>query len=129
MTISQIKETCLYIADLHKTEKFYQDKLGLSVISKIDHRHIFFRAGQSVLLCFLPEVTKNESQLPPHYAYGKQHIAFETTQEEYLSWKEKIKELEIPILHEQEWKGGLESFYFHDPDGHVLEIVPKGIWD
>lgn len=129
MTISQIKETCLYISDLHKTENFYQDKLGLSVISKVDHRHIFFRAGQSVLLCFLPEVTKNEEQLPPHYAYGKQHIAFETTQEEYLGWKEKIKELEIPILHEQEWKGGLESFYFHDPDAHVLEIVPKGIWD
>lgn len=129
MTISQIKETCLYISDLHKTENFYQDKLGLSVISKVDHRHIFFRAGQSVLLCFLPEVTKNETQLPPHYAYGKQHIAFETTQEEYLDWKEKIKELEIPILHEQEWKGGLESFYFHDPDAHVLEIVPKGIWD
>lgn len=129
MTISQIKETCLYISDLHKTENFYQDKLGLSVISKVDHRHIFFRAGQSVLLCFLPEVTKNETQLPPHYAYGKQHIAFETTQEEYLDWKEKIKELGIPILHEQEWKGGLESFYFHDPDAHVLEIVPKGIWD
>lgn len=129
MTITQIKETCLYIADLDKTQGFYQEKLGMPVISKVDHRHIFFRAGQSVLLCFLPEATKQETNLPPHFAYGKQHIAFETSQKQYHRWKEKIKQLNIPILHEQEWKGGLESFYFHDPDGHVLEIVPNGIWE
>lgn len=129
MTISQIKETCLYISDLNKAQDFYQGKLGLPVISKVDHRHIFFRAGTSVLLCFIPEVTKKEPQLPPHFAYGKQHIAFETSPEEYAAWKEKIQELKIPILHEQEWKGGLQSFYFEDPDGHVLEIVPKGIWE
>lgn len=128
MNISQIKETCLYISDLNKSQAFYQGKLGLPVISKVDNRHIFFRAGSSVLLCFIPEATKKEATLPPHFAYGKQHIAFETSQEEYIAWKEKIRQLQIPILHEQAWKNHLESFYFEDPDGHVLEIVPRGIW-
>jgi catechol-2,3-dioxygenase len=28
------------------------------------------------------------------------------------------------------WKSGTESFYFEDPAGNVLEVVPdKGIWD
>lgn len=129
MTISQIKETCLYISDLDKAQHFYQGKLGLPVISKVDHRHIFFRAGQSVLLCFLPEVTRKEPSLPPHFAYGRQHIAFETSPEDYIAWKEKIQQAGIAVTHEQSWKGGLQSFYFEDPDGHVLEIVPKGIWE
>ncbi len=126
---SQIKETCLYISNLDISESFYNGKLGLPVISKVNHRHIFFRAGSSVLLCFLPEVTKNEQQLPPHFAYGKQHIAFETSPDEYTGWKKLISEKGIAITHEQEWKDGLQSFYFEDPDGHVLEIVPKGIWE
>lgn len=101
----------------------------MPVISKVDRRHIFFRAGTSVLLCFLPEATKEEKNLPSHYAYGKQHIAFETGREEYTQWKKMIQEMGITITHEQNWKEGLKSFYFEDPDGHVLEIVPAGIWE
>jgi hypothetical protein len=35
----------------------------------------------------------------------------------------------ITLTHEQEWKQGLKSFYFDDPFGNVLEIVPVGIWE
>lgn len=129
MYFSQIKETCLYISDLDQTEHFYAGKLGLPVISKVNHRHIFFRVGQSVLLCFLPEATKQEARLPPHFAYGRQHIAFEAPTEEYQQWKQKLKEENIEITHEQAWKEGLHSVYFEDPDGHVLEIVPEGTWE
>ena len=125
----QIKETCLYVSDLDKTEEFYHHTIGLPVISKVDRRHIFFRAGSSVLLCFLPEVTREEQKLPPHFAYGKQHIAFETSKEEYENWKKLVQDSGISITHEQDWKEGLKSFYFEDPDGHVLEIVPAGIWE
>lgn len=129
MNFSQIKESCLYISDVDQTEQFYHEILGMPVISKVNHRHIFFRAGSSVLLCFLPEVTRKETRLPPHYAYGKQHIAFEAPPEDYNRWKEKLQSQDIKITHEQEWKDGLQSFYFEDPDGHVLEIVPEGIWE
>lgn len=129
MKITQIKETCLYINDLAIARKFYHHLLGLPVISEVVKRHIFFRAGASVLLCFIPEVTKNETNLPPHFAYGPQHLAFEVTQPEYKIWREKIIDLNIPITHEQEWTGGLMSFYFEDPFGNVLEIVPNGIWE
>lgn len=129
MTIRKIKETCLYVSDLERTKQFYHEQLGFPVISHVKDRHVFFRAGASVLLCFNPEKTKVDTQLPPHFGYGQLHLAFEVSPEEYKSWKEAIEARQIQILHEQEWKAGLKSFYFHDPDGHVLEIVPEGIWE
>ena len=128
MKINFIKETCLYVNDLQKTKEFYHDTLGFPLISLVEGRHVFFRAGESVLLCFLPEATKNEENLPPHYAEGKMHLAFEVDGAEYEQWKNKIKELDIPITHEEKWGEKYQSFYFDDPDGHVLEIVPKGMW-
>ena len=129
MNISHIKETCLYIRSIDASIKFYHEKLGLPIIGKREGRHVFFRAGTSVLLCFIAEATRNETILPPHFASGKQHLAFEVKPEEYQSHKEMITSRNIEITHEQDWKNDLKSFYFEDPDGHVLEIVPAGIWD
>lgn len=129
MKINFIKETCLYVSDLHNTRAFYEGKLGLEMFALAEGRHIFFRAGESVLLCFLPEVTKGDSHLPPHYGYGKLHLAFQVDKEEYGDWKDKISKAGIDIIHEEPWPGDYQSFYFHDPDGHVLEIVQKGMWD
>ncbi|MFL5730738.1 MAG: VOC family protein [Cytophagaceae bacterium] len=129
MKIKQIKETCLYVSNLEITEKFYRDTFNFELIGKVPGRHVFFRAGSSVLLCFNPAKTREDQSLPPHYAYGPMHLAFEIEPGEYQAWKDKIVERKILIIHEQAWKMGVHSFYFHDPDGHVLEIVPRGIWD
>ncbi|MEQ8552640.1 MAG: VOC family protein [Cyclobacteriaceae bacterium] len=129
MEFTQIKETCLYVTDLDQTEAFYHGMLNMPIISKVADRHIFFRTGTSVLLCFIAESTRQEEVLPPHYASGKQHIAFEVPEKEYSKFKELIMEKGILITHEQEWKAQVKSFYFEDPDGHVLEIVPEGMWD
>jgi len=129
MNFTQIKETCLYINDLDKAEDFYHRFLKMPIISKVDNRHIFFRCGTSVLLCFNPEETKNEQNLPPHFAKGKQHIAFEVRQEDYQDAIKRFKEEGITITHIQKWKDDRESFYFEDPFGHVLEIIQDGIWE
>ena len=129
MKVTQIKETCLYISDLDLAEEFYKGILEFPLISKIKDRHIFFRCGSSVLLCFIPEATRNETVLPAHFAEGKQHIAFEVEMEDYQKTKQTIINRGIPIIHTQEWGEGLESIYFADPFGHVLEVVPKGIWE
>lgn len=129
MKYTQIKETCLYISDLELAENFYNSILEMPVISKVKNRHIFFRCGSSVLLCFIPEATSKEENLPPHFAKGKQHVAFEVSRWEYLKTKSMLLERGIHITHEQEWKDGQQSMYFEDPFGHVLEIVPEGIWN
>lgn len=129
MNICKIKETCLYIQDLDLAKAFYHKKLGFPVISQVAKSHIFFRAGTSVLLCFIPESSREKASPPPHFAYGKQHIAFEVKSADYLLWKKKIVENEIEVIQEQTWKKGLKSFYFHDPEGHLLEIIPEGMWE
>jgi catechol 2,3-dioxygenase-like lactoylglutathione lyase family enzyme len=128
MNITRIKETCIYVADLHRTRAFYSGIIGLPLISLVENRHVFFRAGESVLLCFIAEQTLQEKELPPHGASGSIHFAFEVARYEYESAMKKLKEAGVAILHEHIWRGGLRSFYFHDPDQHLLEIIEEGIW-
>jgi catechol-2,3-dioxygenase len=129
MNIRQIKETCIYYKDLELAKHFYHEKLGLPIISYVETKHIFFRAGSSVLLCFNPDDSKLKSSPPPHHAEGKYHFAFEVSAQEYDKHKQQILEQGISIVDRVVWKTGQESFYFEDPIGNVLEIVPEGIWD
>ena len=129
MQISRIKETCIYVTNLHRTKEFYSNRLGLAVLSFVEGRHVFFRAGESVLLCFIAEKTLEETELPPHGARGSIHFAFEVKKEEYDATFLKIKTMNINVLQEQTWKTELRSFYFHDPDGHLVEIIEEGIWE
>ena len=130
MNFLGIKETCIYSENLEEARNFYHDLLGLPIISYEPDKHIFFRAGASVLLCFNPESSGKKESPPAHYGKGKLHFAFEVASEEYLRVKSEIKNLGIPITDEVTWANGIESFYFEDPAGNVLEILPEsGIWD
>jgi catechol-2,3-dioxygenase len=129
MRFTQIKETCLYFQDLEKAKEFYHGLLGLPVISHVEDKHIFFRAGSSVLLCFNPDDSKQKKSPPPHFAEGNYHFALEVERNDYQKYKEEIAQKKIPIIDIVIWKNGQESFYFNDPVGNVVEIVPKGIWE
>ena len=129
MNISRIKETCIYVTDLQATKHFYAHQLRLPLISFVEGRHVFFKAGESVLLCFVADKTLKEAELPPHGASGSIHFAFEVPRNEYDSALKKIEEAGITILHQHVWIDKLRSFYFHDPDQHLLEIIEEGLWE
>ncbi|MEM7550632.1 MAG: VOC family protein [Bacteroidota bacterium] len=124
----QIKETCLYVKSIDKAEAFYNRKLQFPVISKVEGRHIFFEVGSSVLLCFVASETANEKTLPPHFAEGNQHLAFEVTLESYEQKKSWVIDQDIELTHIQKWGDQYESFYFEDYESNVLEVVPEGMW-
>ena len=128
MNITHIKETCLYFRDLESARDFYQGILGFPQISHVPGKHAFFRAGKSVLLCFNPDDSRNKISPPPHFAEGPDHLAFEVSASEYEAHKRELKAKGITIIDQVKWESGLESFYFEDPAGNVLEIVPEGIW-
>ncbi|MBN8651329.1 MAG: VOC family protein [Cytophagales bacterium] len=129
MNLTQIKETCLYFTNLKEARSFYHHLLGLPVIGEVANQHIFFRAGSSVLLCFNPEVSKSKTSPPAHYGAGKYHFAFEVPTAEYEAHKTELQQKGVVITDYVTWPNGLESFYFNDPAGHVVEIVPAGLWD
>ncbi len=130
MNYIKIKETCLYVEDLEKIRQFYHEILDLPIINYDPGKHIFFRLGSSVLLCFNPEDSKHKVSPPGHFGGGNQHVAFEVTAADYEKAKDNIIAKGIKVIDEVEWKSGVKSFYFNDPEGNILEIVPdKGIWD
>jgi len=129
MELKQIKETCIYIKDLEVARHFYHEILGLAIISYVKEKHIFFRVGKSVLLCFNPDDSSQKKSPPPHYTSGKYHFAFEVSKTEYGEIKRQLMGKGIAITAEISWKNGLKSVYFEDPAGNVLEIVPEGVWE
>ena len=129
MQFRGIKETCLYVQDLARTKAFYQGCLGFELIGEVPERHVFFRVGSSVLLCFISAASQQSKILPPHFGQGNLHLAFEVAPPDYEARKAEIEALKIPIELEYDWGRGFRSFYFRDPDGHLLEVVMTGMWE
>lgn len=130
MEVLRIKETCIYMRDLERAREFYHGVLGLPVIAYVEAKHLFLRAGESVLLLFNPDDSRVKKSPPAHYGGGKQHFAFEVSGISYHEVKDELLKKGIQIIDEITWKSGKKSFYFHDPEGNVLEILPdKGVWD
>lgn len=129
MKIAKIKETCLYTTDLESAKNFYCNILGFEIIGYEKGKHIFFRAGESVLLCFNPDDSRIKTHPLPHYAEGIQHIAFEVDATIYSDYKSELIEKGVKIVDEITWWKGFRSFYFYDPAGHLLEVVQSGMWE
>lgn len=130
MEFLRIKETCLYVRDLAKAKEFYHGALSLPLISYVEDKHLFLRAGQSVLLLFNPDHSKQKTSPPAHFGGGNQHFAFEVDPAKYDEARAEIEAKGIIVTDEITWESGRKSFYFNDPEGNVLEILPEGgIWD
>lgn len=130
MNFLGIKETCIYLKDLEAAHAFYHGVLELPVIAYEEGKHLFLRCGKSVLLCFNPDDSKQKESPPAHYGSGKLHFAFEVPADEYAVTRNKLLAGGIKITDEVTWKGGVKSFYFEDPGGNVLEVIPEnGLWD
>ena len=134
MTPSAILESALYVTDLAAAEEFYRDVLGLSLIGKVEGRHVFFRCGQGVLLLFNADVTEvppaagARLPVPPHGARGPGHLCFSATAEEIERWKAALTAKGITIEADFEWPQGGRSIYFRDPSGNSLEFAEPRIW-
>ncbi|MDQ6433318.1 VOC family protein [Mesorhizobium sp. LHD-90] len=134
MTPSAILESALYVTDLDAAEAFYRDVLGLSLIARVNGRHVFFRCGQGVLLLFNAEATKippppaAKLPVPPHGAAGQGHLCFSASAEEIERWKTRLEGQGIAIEADFEWPNGGRSIYFRDPSGNSIEFAEPRIW-
>jgi catechol 2,3-dioxygenase-like lactoylglutathione lyase family enzyme len=129
MTLNAILETCLYVDDLGRAERFYQNVLGLALESGQDGRHVFFHCGQQMLLLFNPLVSRETSdQFPAHGSFGPGHLAFAVPESQLSGWTQRLKEHEVAIEKVIDWPGGGRSIYFRDPAGNSLELATPRIW-
>lgn len=123
----RVVETCLYVDDVEASAAWYAEVLDLVHIAGAPPRDAFLAAGDTMLLLFDPEHTRDpgENSVPAHGAEGPQHVALGV--EELEPWRQRLAEHGIEITHEEDWGSG-DSIYFEDPDGHVLELVERGTW-
>ena len=125
--LTRVLETVLYYSDAERTERFYTEILGMRLLDREPGRSLFFRIGDSVVLLFKAEETLAGKTLPSHGATGPIHTCFLAPEEEYERWKSHLSSRGVTILNESRWPSGL-SFFFHDPDGNLLEIANADIW-
>ena len=112
---------------------FYVNRLGLDLVSEEEGRHVFLKAGRSMLLIFNPENTKlaANSTFPAHGAItppSSIHFALEIEQVDYEAARNVVIRNGILIEKEISWGSGGRSTYFRDPVGNLVEIVTKGQW-
>lgn len=130
----RVLESGLYAENLEETAAFYADVLGLERIAEAEGRHVFFRAGQGVVLLFRPSATRQPPPprarvpVPPHGAEGPGHLCFAGTEVEIERWRGRLRAAGVEIEADFEWPQGGRSIYFRDPAGNSLEIAESRIW-
>lgn len=126
--IEHLVEAGVYADDLKQAEGFYRDVLGLDVLTREPGRHVFLRAGNSVLLVFRAEETLKGGILPPHGAQGPGHFALGIPTESLDEWKKHLTDHGVEVEKEVEWPRGGKSLYFRDPAGNSVELMTRGLW-
>lgn len=134
MKLDRVLETALYAPNLDETALFYEEILGLPVITRHADRHVFYRLENSVLLLFKPETTQDvqtyvgNKVIPCHGARGEGHIAFAVGLEDLEKWRVHLVSLGIAIESEVEWPSGGHSIYVRDPAGNSVEFATPSLW-
>ncbi|MEX2425391.1 MAG: VOC family protein [Thermomicrobiaceae bacterium] len=121
-----LAEIVLHVRDRDNALAFYQDLLGLTVISPPDFPGpVFLKAGdgnagipQMVVLVSLPE-NAPEFQPPSHL----HHLALEVTSRDFDSFRERflandmdVRDGEHPVIRSR-------TLYIDDPDGNEVELI------
>lgn len=126
--ILHLVEAAVYVEDLEAAETFYREVLGLELVGKEPGRHVFFRAGPSMLLVFNADQTLRGTTLPSHGARGPGHFALGIAEDTISQWRGHLEEHGIRIEKEMHWPSGGQSLYFRDPAGNSVELITPGCW-
>jgi catechol 2,3-dioxygenase-like lactoylglutathione lyase family enzyme len=122
-----ILESSLYVSDLPRSVRFYQDTFGFSVISQFGERGCAMHAGtQQVLLLFKKGASRAIQS--PHDGDGELHLAFAIQSAELARWESWLQTRGIAVEEKRTWELGGTSLYFRDPDRHLLELATPGTW-
>jgi catechol 2,3-dioxygenase-like lactoylglutathione lyase family enzyme len=122
-----ILESSLYVSDLLRSVRFYEETFGFRVISEFGDRGCAMDAGtHQVLLLF----KKGASRMiqSPHDGDGELHVAFAIPADELANWESWLRTRGIAVEEKRKWKLGGWSLYFRDPDRHLVELATPGTW-
>jgi catechol 2,3-dioxygenase-like lactoylglutathione lyase family enzyme len=122
-----IVESSLYVSDVPRSVRFYEETFGFRVIKEFGERGCAMHAGtRQVLLLF-----KKRASLAiqsPHDGNGELHVAFAIPSAELNAWESWLQTRGIIVEEKRTWELGGCSLYFRDPDRHLIELATPGTW-
>ncbi len=126
-SVTGVLETSLYVDDLDRATRFYQQLFGFSVMVGDERIRALGVCPGQVLLLFQRGASLGP-QFPTHDGSGPLHLAFSIPETEYLAWEFRLQQMGIAIEVAKKWPAGGRSLYFRDPDHHLLELATPGVW-
>ena len=122
---------------LAETVRFYRDVLGLPLVHSVSARgwgpanhpdflHFFFDSGNGSTIAFffyLGDQQPDHLVHRPEYDSDAIHTAWKVeTRDELVAWRSRLEGLGVKIMYQIEHEV-IESIYFRDPNGYMLEIT------
>ena len=125
--IDGILESSLYVSDVPRAVRFYQETFGFTVIADFGERGCAMRAGMRQVLLLFKKGASRVIQ-SPHDGDGELHIAFAIPSTKLTNWESWLQTRGIAVEEKRHWELGGWSLYFRDPDRHLLELATPGTW-
>ena len=122
-----ILESSLYVSDLARSIRFYEEIFGFRVVNDFRERGCAMQVGtHQILLLFKKGASREITSR--HDGDGELHLAFAIPAGELANWESWLQEKGIAIEEKRSWELGGWSIYFRDPDRHLLELATPGTW-
>jgi len=115
-----LRHVALNVRDIQKALEFYSKVLDMKLEWMPDENNAYLTSGQDNLALH---------KLPPGAEVGKvqtvHHIGFVVKRPENVDqWAERLRGYGISLAQEPKThRDGARSFYFHDPDGLLIQLI------
>lgn len=122
MKITGLAHFTIPVTDLKRAQAFYEGVLGMPVVQpeRGNNGMVFLDAGGDCVILAKVDAPISTARVQ------NIHHAFKVTHDDYVQARAELQKKNVPIVFEEDRQGGAVNgprFYFHDPDGNVLEII------
>jgi catechol 2,3-dioxygenase-like lactoylglutathione lyase family enzyme len=131
--LNGVLETALYVEDKTRSVRFFNEVMGLPILVN-EERLTGLDAGNHTILLIFERGGSVDGEdtpgghIPGHDGAGPLHMCFKIAEADYEEWRGHLRKNDVEELSEVTWPRGGRSYYFKDPDGHVLELATPGLW-